>query len=600
MRTQRPPENPVSRALKATRADWLHVAVFSTAVNLLMLTGSIYMLQVYDRVLSSRSIATLVMLSLIVLAAFVLQGVMDAFRLKLLSRIGAKVDEELSPLTARATVLLPIKGAKPAEAMQPMRDLDSLRGFLSSLGPTALIDMPFMPLFILATFVLHPWLGWLAVVGGVLILCLTLWTERRSAAPAMALMRSGAERAQLAEGGRRNAEVIRALGMGGAFAARFQRVHSRHVADNLLLADAASGIGALARIFRFGLQSAVLGLGAYLVIKGEMGPGAMIAASILTSRALAPIELAVAHWKGFVAARQGYQRLKAVTPHLVAGDKDLALPKPSRALQVSDVVVAPPGSQRVIVQGVSFEMKAGQALGLIGPSGSGKSSLARALVGVWPALRGAVKLDGARLEQWEPEQLGGFLGYLPQDVELFDGSIAENIARFDSAMTSESVLAAAKAAGAHDLIVSFPEGYDTAIGEGGAALSGGQRQRLALARAMYGDPFMVVLDEPNASLDAEGDEALTRAIQAVKARGGICVVITHRPSGLAAVDLVGAMAGGKMQAFGPREEILQQMMRRGGMAAARRPQGPGAGQAPAGEGGTMTGVPQIRQVGGES
>jgi ATP-binding cassette subfamily C protein len=599
MRTQRPLENPVSRALKATRADWLHVAVFSTAVNLLMLTGSIYMLQVYDRVLSSRSIATLVMLSLIVLAAFMLQGLMDAFRLKLLSRIGAKVDEELSPLTARAAVLLPIKGAKPAEAMQPMRDLDSLRGFLSSLGPTALIDMPFMPLFVLATFVLHPWLGWLAVVGGVLILCLTLWTERRSAAPTMALMRSGAERAQLAEGGRRNAEVIRALGMGGAFAARFQRAHSRHVADNLLLADAASGIGALARIFRFGLQSAVLGLGAYLVIKGEMGPGAMIAASILTSRALAPIELAVAHWKGFVAARQGYQRLKAVTPHLVAGDKDLALPKPSRALQVSDVVVAPPGSQRVIVQGVSFEMKAGQALGLIGPSGSGKSSLARALVGVWPALRGAVKLDGARLEQWEPEQLGGFLGYLPQDVELFDGSIAENIARFDASMTSESVLAAAKAAGAHDLIVSFPEGYDTAIGEGGAALSGGQRQRLALARALYGDPFMVVLDEPNASLDAEGDEALTRAIQAVKARGGICVVITHRPSGLAAVDLVGAMAGGKMQAFGPREDILQQMMRRGGMAAARRPQGPGSVHSHAGEGGAAS-VPHVRQVGGES
>jgi len=564
-------DNPVSQALRSTQSDWLHVAVFSAAVNILMLTGSLYMLQVYDRVLAARSVQTLVALSLMVLVAFALQGLLDSVRMRMLSRIGAQVDEQLLPLAARAAVTLPLRGVKPAEALQPVRDLDILRTFLSSLGPTAIIDMPFMPLFLVACFILHPWLGWLAVAGGVVILLLTVWTDRRSVAPSRAVVRSGAERGQLGESGRRNAESIRALGMGGNFAARFHKAHASHVTDNLVLSDASNGVGAVARVVRFALQSAVLGLGAYLVIRGELGPGAMIAASILTSRALAPIELAVAHWRGFVAARQAYLRLGLVLPHLETRDKTLDLPKPMRALTVEAVAVTVPGSPRLIVQGVSFEMKAGQAVGFIGPSGSGKSTLARALVGVWPTVSGGVRLDGARLEQWDPDNLGRYLGYLPQDVELFDGTISENIARFDPAMTTEAVLSAAQAAGAHELIVGFADGYDTVIGERGAALSGGQRQRIALARALYGDPFLIVLDEPNSSLDAEGDEALTRAIINIKARGGICVVITHRPSGLAAVDLVGAMAGGKMQAFGPKENILQEMMRRGGMPAVRRP-----------------------------
>jgi ATP-binding cassette subfamily C protein len=560
--------DPVGRAFRKVRADWIHVSAFSAVVNLLMLTGSLYMLQVYDRVLASRSIPTLIALSFIAVAAFVLQGALDAFRLKLLSRIGAKVDRDLAPLAARAAVTLPLKGAKPAEALQPMRDLDALRGFLGSLGPTALIDMPFMPLFLAACFLLHPLLGWLALGGGVVILCLTWVTDRRSAGPTRAIMMSAAERGGLAESGRRNAEAIRALGMNAAFDNRFARAHADHVKDGLDLSDAANGIGAYAKVVRFVLQSAVLGLGAFLVVRGELGPGAMIAASILTSRALAPIELAVAHWKGLVAARQAYQRLKLLSPHLVASDKSIALPKPYKNLLVSDVAATAPGSQHVIVQGVSFEMKAGQVLGLIGPSGSGKSTLARALVGVWPLARGAIRLDGARLDQWEPDQLGRAMGYLPQDVELFDGTVAENIARFDPDISSDAVLKAATVAGAHEMIVALSEGYDTVIGERGAALSGGQRQRIALARALYGDPFMVVLDEPNASLDNEGDEALTEAIRTVKSRSGICVVITHRPSGLFAVDLVGAMAQGRLQAFGPRDEVLQKVMRRSVPAAA--------------------------------
>jgi ATP-binding cassette, subfamily C, bacterial PrsD len=315
----------------------------------------------------------------------------------------------------------------------------------------------------------------------------------------------------------------------------------------------------------------VLGLGAYLAVRGEVSPGALLAASILTNRALAPIELAVAHWKSFVAARQGYDRLKHILPHLAQGQRQLELPAPHLSLQVSDLAVLAPGGQKPIVQGISFDLKGGQALGLIGPSGGGKSTLARALVGIWPAARGAVRLDGALLDQWDRVQLGRAMGYLPQDVELFDGTVAENIARFDPAMTSESVLAAANAAGAHDLIVSFANGYETRIGEGGAALSGGQRQRIALARALYGSPFLVVLDEPNASLDEDGDNALTNAIKGVRARGGIVVVITHRPAGLAAVDMVGAVAHGQMQKFGPRDEILQSFMRRPPGSAGARP-----------------------------
>lgn len=553
--------DPVLRAFRMVRGDWLHVIIFSAAVNVLMLTGPLYMLQVYDRVLASRSVQTLVALSLIALAAFLLQGALDTFRLKLLSRIGAKIDRELSPLAGRAVVTLPLMGAKPGSPQQPIRDLDALRGFLGSLGPTALIDMPFMPLFLAACFLLHPLLGWLTVAGGVVILALTWLTDRKSAGPTRAVMTSGAERTTIAESGRRNAEAIRALGMTSAFSARHQKAHDGHVRDGLTLSDAASGIGAYAKVVRFGLQSAVLGLGAWLVVRGELTPGAMIAASILTSRAMAPIELAVAHWKSFVAARQGYQRLKSIASHLQEQDKAIDLPRPHKSLQVSEATVAAPGSQRVIVQGVTFQLQAGQAVGLVGPSGSGKSTLARGLVGVWPLVGGAVRLDGARLDQWHPEQLGRALGYLPQDVELFDGTVAENIARLDPAMTSEAVLKAAAAAGAHDMIVGLANGYDTVIGERGTALSGGQRQRIALARALYGDPFLVVLDEPNASLDNDGDEALTEAIRGVKARGGICVVVTHRPSGLAAVDLIGVMALGQLKAFGPCEEVMKKLRR---------------------------------------
>jgi len=548
--------NVVSAALRGTSRAWIHVAVFSTIVNLLMLTGSIYMMQVYDRVLASRSVATLIGVSIIALAAYALQGWLDHIRVQMLGRIGAAVDARLAPLTVRAAMSAPVSGANPTDALQPFRDLAALRTFLGSLGPTALIDIPFAPVFLFVCFMLHPWLGWLAIGGMAMIVGLTVLTERFSIAPGKRVSQSGSAQFAMLETGRRNAEAISALGMTGSFSQRFDLIHARHVEDYMQLSQATGGVNSFAKMFRFILQSAVLGLGALLVIRGEMSGGAMLAASVLTSRALAPVELAVAHLKAFVAARQGYARLKATLPEHESARRSLFLPAPSRAISVEDVTLNPPGSRRFIVMSVRFQLSAGQSLGLIGPSGSGKSSLARALVGIWQPARGAVRLDGALMTQWDGDSLGRSIGYLPQDVELFPGTIAENIARFDPEATSDGILAATKIAGAHDMIVALPDGYETVVGEGGAALSGGQRQRIALARALYGDPFLVVLDEPNSSLDADGDNALAAAIHAVKARGGIVIVITHRPSGLSAVDLVGVMNEGRLQAFGPRDEVL--------------------------------------------
>ena len=395
-----------------------------------MLTGSLYMLQIYDRVLSSRSVSTLIGISLIVLAAYILQGKLDSIRSKMLARIGAWFDEMLASRVFDLVATMPLKGAKPSESLQPVRDLDQIRNFLSGMGPTALFDMPFMPIFFIGCFIIHPWLGWLSVCGGIVIIVLTLYTDARSRAPMYDLTRSAAERHTLAETSRRNAEAVRALGMRSSLAARYAVAHTQHVDDGLRASDAASGVGTFAKIFRMVLQSAVLGLGAFIVIKGEMTGGAMIAASIMMSRALAPIEIAVANWKGFIGSRQSYRRLEHILSIVPAQDSRLSLPAPKNSLVVQDVYVGPPGAALPIVQSVAFQMQAGQGLGLIGPSASGKSTLARALVGVWPTLRGEVRLDGATLDQWEPDALGQHIGYLPQDVELFDGTVAENIARF--------------------------------------------------------------------------------------------------------------------------------------------------------------------------
>lgn len=558
----------------ATREALQHfwpIVIFSAVINVLMLTGSIYMLQLYDRVLSSRSIETLVALSFIVLLAFCLQGFLDSVRLRILSRVGAVFDDTLGPVVQRAAILLPLKGAPASEALQPQKDADTIRGFLSGLGPTALIDMPFLPVFVGGCFFLHAWLGYLAIFGGIVIFGIALWTERQSIAPTQALTKSGMDRQIIAEMGRRNAETVRALGMQGSYSRRLAKAHRTHVDDNLGLSDTVAGIGSAARMFRMALQSAVLGVGAWLVIRGELSGGAMIAASVMTSRALAPIEVAVANWKSFVSSRQGFARLRRVLPMLAEQDPALSLPTPCKVLTVTDLVTAPPGKREAFIQGVSISLKAGDGLGIIGPSGSGKSSVARALVGVWPVLRGSIRLDGAETNNWSPDIMGRNVGYLAQDVELFDGTIAENIARLDENPSSEAVIKAAQVAGAHEMILGLPRGYDTRVGEAGAALSGGQRQRVALARAMYGDPFLIVLDEPNANLDHEGDEALARAIMACRLRGAIILVVTHRPAGLSALNLLAVMSSGRIKTIGPRDEVFKSLTRNPVDASQKRP-----------------------------
>ena len=562
---------PVTAALASCRGAFAAVGLFSGLINLLMLSGSFYMLQIYDRVLSSRSIPTLVGISLLLLACYALQGFLDAIRIRMLARIGARFNALVSArafATLRRSALL---GAGGDQAMQPVRDLDQIRAFLASMGPTALFDMPWMPLFFAGCFLLNPWLGWLAMGGGIVILALTWLTERRSRAAGRAQFASAAARQAVLDACRRNAEAVTAMGMMRALRLKWRQADQRHVHDWLAGSDATSGIGAIAKVFRMLLQSLVLGLGAYLSIRGEISGGSMIAASIMTSRALAPIEIAMAHWKQFVAARQGLQRLGQV---LDADDgRDAvrtALPAPCRELVADNLVVAAPGRPHPILLGASLRISAGQGLAVIGPSASGKSTLARALVGVWQPLRGDIRLDGASIDQWEQDELGRHVGYLPQAVELLDGTVAENIARFAPDAPDAAIIAAAKAAGAHDLIVGLEHGYDTPIGEAGASLSGGQRQRIGLARALFGDPFLVVLDEPNSNLDHEGDAALTQAVQGVRARGGIAVIVTHRQSAMAGVDHVAMMAEGRILAIGPKADVLQKMMRQGGAPATQR------------------------------
>nr|WP_238179073.1 type I secretion system permease/ATPase [Methylobacterium dankookense] len=548
-------------ALAPCRTAFLGTGLTSGLINLLYLTGSFFMLEVYDRVIPSRSVPTLVGLMGLALVLYVFQGALEMLRSRVLARIGASLDEALSGRVFDLVVRAPLKGAPPADGLLPLRDLDQVRAFLAGGGPSALFDLPWLPVYLAICVLFHPLIGAMALGGATVLALLTWLTDRVTREPARAATGHGLRRNGLAEAGRRNAEVLAALGMQDRLAARWAGANREYMDAQARVADVAGGIGALSKVFRLALQSGVLALGAWLVIHDEASAGVIIASSILVSRALAPAELAIANWKGFVQARQAWARLAELLARIPAAGQPHALPPPSRELTVEGVSIAPPGTLRVVVQDLSLGLKAGQGLGVIGPSASGKSSLVRALVGVWPPGRGKVRLDGAALDQWSSADLGRHLGYLPQEVELFAGTIADNICRFEPKPDPELVIAAARAAGAHALILRLSEGYDTRIGEGGAGLSAGQRQRVGLARALYRDPFLVVLDEPNANLDNEGEAALTQAILGVRRRGGICVVVAHRPSALAAVDLVLMMAEGRAQAFGPKDEVFRRVLR---------------------------------------
>ena len=555
-------QSELSAALTSCRSAFIATAVFSGMSNVLMLTGAIFMLEIYDRVLPSHSVPTLVALITIAAALYAALGVLDLIRGRILVRIGASLDEDISSRVYDALVCLPLKAGNRGDGLQALRHLDNLRTFLSGMGPIALFDLPWIPLYLVICFVFHPLIGITALVGAIILCVLTLLTEVYTRDRSKQVIGLGVSRTSLAETSRRNAEALVAMGMTRRLGARWRETNRKFIASQQQTSDVASGFASISKVLRMLLQSAVLAVGAWLVINQQATAGIIIAGSILSARALAPVDLAIAHWKGFIAARQSWQALNQLLALFPAHDAPMALPAPGQTLTVDSACAAPPGTQRLVVSNINFVLHAGNGLGIIGPSGSGKSSLARLLVGVWQPARGRICLDGATYDQWSGEALGRHVGYLPQDVELLTGTIAENIARFAPDAPSEAIIAAAKAAGVHDLIVGMPEGYGAWIGEQGASLSAGQAQRIALARALYGEPFLVVLDEPNSNLDAEGDEALTRAIVGVRARKGIVVVVAHRPSAIAGLDLILAMNQGRQVEFGAKDETLAKVLKR--------------------------------------
>ena len=548
------------KIFRATRGAFVGIGVFSFLVNLLMLTGPVYMLQIYDRVLSSGSVPTLVSLSIIVVVLYAFMALLDLVRQRILIKLGHKFDQEIAQTSYSAYVDAPMKLGPLGAKAQPIRDVDQLRQFLASPGVTALFDIPWMPIYIAVVFIIHPWLGWLSVVGAAILIATAIVTDRMSRQAVQKSSELAGQRSTIAEASRRNAEVIRGMGMMEGVSGVWGRVNRDFLAANARASEIVSTSLVLTKAFRLFLQSAILGLGAYLAIFGIITPGSMIAASIIMARALQPVEGAVSNWRSFLGARQAYQRLKK-TLGVVEDEERMPLPPPARSLALENVAVVPPGSRAPVVMDVSLEMAAGKALGIIGRSGSGKSSLARALVGVWPTARGHVKLDDAPIEQWPPGALGRHVGYLPQDIELFQGTVAENIARFRDDASPEKVLAAATKAGVADLVHRLPDGFNTMIGEGGTTLSGGQRQRIALARALFDDPFLVVLDEPNSNLDQDGEKALGDAIRQVVDRGGIAVVIAHRPTAVANVDDILVLDNGRPAQFGPRDEVLAKVVK---------------------------------------
>lgn len=558
-------------ALSSLRGWLAGVGLFSGVINLLALTGSIFMLQVYDRVLTSRSVPTLVALLAIAAGLYALQGALDVIRGRLLVRMGGRLDEMLGERIYKIVLQLPLRMGPAGNAVQPVSDLDTIRSFLGGQGPVALLDLPWMPIYLAFVFLLHPLLGLLAVAGALVLLALTLATHRLSGQPAHEAAVEAMRRQAMTAAGRRNAEVLQAMGFADRLTARWLWTNSRYLAAQERASDVTGGFGAISKVARALLQSAMLALGAWLTIKGEVSGGVIIASSITSSRALAPIELAIANWKGFLAAREGYCRLDKLFEALPVQPAPLELPAPTRELTVEGMSGGSPNARTPIVRDITFKLRAGDGLGVIGPSAAGKSTLVRSIVGAWPLLEGSVRLDGATFDQRSPSDLGRHIGYVPQTIELFDGTVAENIARFAETPDARAIVAAAQAADIHDMILRLPDGYGTRIGEDGAALSAGQRQRLALARALYGDPFLVILDEPNSNLDAEGEAALTRAIHGVRERGGIVIVVAHRPSAIAAVNLLAVMAEGALQAFGTKEDVLRRTVRQ--PVGARHPSG---------------------------
>ncbi|MCE8051654.1 type I secretion system permease/ATPase [Halomonas daqingensis] len=543
----------LERALHACRAAFVSVGLFSLFINLLMLVPAIYMLQVYDRVLVTMSGETLLMLTVVVVFLFLVMSLLELVRYRILVRMGNRFDLGLSGRLFQAMFgggLL--TGSR--QSAQPLTDLSTLRQFLSGNGLLVFFDAPWVPIYLAVLFLFHPWLGLFATGAGMLLVVLTLIGEKITQ-PLLSDAAAEQIRAnELVEANLRNAEAFHAMGMQAGVRARWLQRHRYYLTGQSLACDRGEALASSARVLRLLAQSLILGLGAWLVLRAELTAGMMIAGSIVMGRALAPIDRMIGSWRGFVSARGAYRRLEELLQRVPREPERMALPRPRGELRLESVSACVPGGRQPVLHSVSFELAAGEHLGIIGPSAAGKSSLIRVMLGIWPVSSGTVRLDGADIASWQRDLLGPCIGYLPQDVELFDGTVAENIARFGE-IDSQRVVAAARKAGVHEMILSLVEGYDTVIASG-SGLSGGQRQRIALARALYGDPVVVMLDEPNANLDDRGEQALSEAMQTLKREGVTLCVISHRISVLKDMDRLLLLRDGEVQRFGLREEVM--------------------------------------------
>lgn len=559
MRTAPTAANEVLRALRACRAGLGNVALFTAVINVLMLAPALYMLQVYDRVLSSRNEMTLLMLSLMVLGVFAFMGLLEWLRSQVVIRLGTRMDMDLNPRVFEAAYEASLAGHKGA-AGQMLADLTALRQFATGQALFAFFDAPWFPVYLLVMFMFSPWLGLMALLGAVLLTLLAWVNERLTQAPFAEAGQLSQQAGLEASANLRNAEVIEAMGMLAPVRRRWARLHHGFLARQNLGSERTAAITALTKTVRLALQSLVLGLGAWLAIEQLISPGMMIAGSILMARVLAPIDQLIGAWRQWSGARLAYQRLSELLRAQPPRPAGMPLPAPLGKLTLEQVGATQPGSSRLCLNNLGFELPAGESLGIIGPSGSGKSTLARLLVGAVAPASGKVRLDGADLRVWDRGALGQHIGYLPQDVQLFAGSIADNIARL-GAVDAQQVVAAAQLAGVHDMILKLPGGYDTLLGEGGLGLSGGQRQRIGLARALYGLPALVVLDEPNSNLDEAGEQALVEAIARLREHKRTLILITHKSSLLAGLDNLLMLKGGQLQAFGPTARVLQDAQR---------------------------------------
>ncbi len=551
----RAPQNEVAQVLVSFKKAFRNIGVFSAVINMLMLMPAIYMLQLYDSVLTSRNETTLLMLTLIMLGAYIFMGALEYIRSFVLIRVGAQLDIKLNKRVYTAAFEESLKQGD-GNAGQALKDLTNLRQFLTGNALFAFFDAPWFPIYLFVIFMFHPGLGVFALCGTAILITLAYINEKISHKPLAEANSMAVASTNVASNNLRNAEVIEAMGMLPNIQSRWYKLHSRFLNLQAEASEKSGVMTALSKSFTVALQSLMLGLGALLVLENSITPGMMIAGSILLGRAIAPVQLLISVWKQIGSTRSAYERLTQLLEHNPAREAGMALPKPVGIINVESVAAAPPGGKVPVIKGISFSLNAGEVLGVIGPSGSGKSTLARLLVGVWPAASGKVRLDGADVYLWNKDELGPHIGYLPQDIELFAGTVSENIARFGE-IHAEKVILAAKRAGVHEMILNMPEGYDTVLGGGGAGLSGGQKQRIGLARAMYDDPSLIVLDEPNSNLDDVGEQALLAAIIDLRKRGKTIVLITHRTSILGATSKLLLLQDGMVKMFGPTKEVIE-------------------------------------------